>query len=104
MQLDPNNRYKQHLKQVAIRLIKVPNDAMDLTQKVYRDISIDNARPNNSINSRQLLNEGMLIHFHKMLRHLNLDKDVQEDNNDKPNNENFVHHILQKIIPRETNR
>ncbi len=50
MPLDPNNPYKLHLKQVAIQLIEVPNDAMDLNQKVYRDISNDNARQNNSIN------------------------------------------------------
>jgi hypothetical protein len=68
---------------------------MDLKRKVYRDISNDNAKQNNSIDYHQLSNEGMLIHFHRMIRHLPLDKDVQEDNNDKPNNENFGHHILQ---------
>ncbi len=40
----------------------------------------------------------MLIHFHKMILNqmIMMDKDVQVDDNDKPNNENFVHHILIK--------
>jgi hypothetical protein len=50
MQLDPNNLYKQHLIQVSIQLIKDQNDVMDYDQKVYLNISNDNAMLNNLIN------------------------------------------------------
>jgi hypothetical protein len=69
---------------------------MDYDQEVYLNISNDNAMLNNLIDFHQFLNEEILIHYHKMILNqmIIMDKDVQEDNNDKPNKENFVHPFL----------
>lgn len=46
----------------------------------------------------------MITRSHKMILNLmmmmKMDKCVQEDNNDMPNNESFVHHILIKNLKK----